>query len=241
MATTFIATTKVTRNFADYADVILSSQQSANIGAMRKTLERFPWLNIKQFRTDLAQLARSFTFFPEDDGASEWICFRDDDDVHLRIPSYVFNVPEDVVMVAWSTDCVSFIPNVMSYVHFVNYRVGAATGSYAVRRRWYNSLTDAQRVLVNFDHWNVHRYVHWSGYRYFMFSEVIGTVYLIHPVSITAGTMNFQGIDYEYIKKVRDGSIIPYVREAANLYLSLTEPDSQHKLNKEKFDEKIQG
>lgn len=184
------------------------------------------------FRKKLASIAKKFCAYPANDERSEWICFFDDDDIIVEIPDYVFQQPSDVVLVGWSTYLVSLVNQAKSYLRPINYIHGPFLGGYAIRRKWYASLTPEQKMLIATDHHNAHRYAHWSGYKYVFYPNIIGNYYLIHPISIT-GAQNGWNLDdldmsLDVCFEIQHRSVLVYLEQCLNLYRDLKERKMQN-------------
>lgn len=201
---------------------------SRDIAAFITRWDQMYNLSFLQIRGILHALASAQTFYHPDDGQSEWLFVRDDDDIHLAVPQECFDQPDDVVMVGFSTDIYSLIPPFGRSVHRVTYISGCLSNGYAIRRSYLNSLTDNQRKLILCDHSKCHAFVHFSGCRYVFYPDVVGGVYVRHPAS---ASMALQKIPPEKVPldmkliwnwaENDDASIPQFVRTVARVFAGL--------------------
>ncbi|WP_347245390.1 hypothetical protein [Thermogutta sp.] len=120
-----------------------------------------------------------------DEAKAEWIAFIDDDDwLFASVHDLIQDVPDDVMLVAWPVEIAVLTSELRREVEPVTVRRGPHSCGYAVRRRFLDKLTPEQLDLVRDDHRHVHRYVHFSGFRY-LFRELVGACYILSPASIT--------------------------------------------------------
>lgn len=176
-----------------------------------------------EIRKLLAENADRHTAYPPDDGQSEWLLVRDDDDIHLPVSEQYFDQPADVVLVGFSSELYVLLPGVRSFTYEVNYRQGPWSNGYAIRRWFFNSLTPEQRRLMLGDHAKVHAYVHFVGYRYVLYPEIICGLGLVHPASMTA-MQNFApekaAVKPDVLTRFATGKH-SFVKEAANIFCSV--------------------
>ncbi len=177
-------------------------------------------------RKSLSAISRQYTAYSEDDGHSEWLLLRDDDDIHFELPDEIWDQPPDVVMLGFSVYRYNITPRLTKELLRPNYLVGCRSNGIAVRRWYFRMLTDEQVRLLTGDHANAHRYVHFSGYRYVLYPHLISGIHLVHPTSLT---MARDGIDplQALCPKEELQLFIPdcpsFVRAVIDLFLSVRE------------------
>ena len=155
---------------------------------------RFPHCPYIDFRRLLARIAQknAAADIPRMDhwenADAEWVAPIDDDDWHLpSLCEALANVPPDFVMACWSVNVANLTAHPNIYVEPISWQLGPHSCGYAVRRSFLEGLTPRQLALIRDDHRHVHRYVDFSGNKYFFLEGVFGQ-YVWTPASISSIT-----------------------------------------------------
>lgn len=183
--------------------------QHANGSVVHKCLRYYATLGKRlmvswtDIRLRLREIANRHTAIPYDDGCSEWLAIRDDDDIHCDVPPSIFAVPDHVVMICWTVRVVSIVHNPNTYLVIPAVETGQYSNGYTVRREWFESLSPRQKQLVGKDHGHAHRYVDFAGKQYLFRPDIIGGEAVTHPASLTAAKVNNDTITLPTVEALR--------------------------------------
>ncbi len=177
-------------------------------------------------RQQLRALAAAYTAYPADDGVSEWLLIRDDDDIHFPIPEECFAIDDEEIVLlgfsVWRCDLIIFRHHLDRCWYFH----GCLSNGYALRRRFFYSLTPEQRRLILGDHINAHRYVHALGKKYLLYPHVASGINLVHPASVSSRERPYVVRDFIRNKPLVESFLkhtSEFVRRAGEILLQIHE------------------
>ncbi len=176
-------------------------------------------------RDKISLLANDMTGYPNDDGRSEWLAIRDDDDIHLRVDSSCFDVEPDIVLIGFNVQRYWLIPtpDLHLEIEICSYLRGCYSCGMVVRRSFFDQLTREQRRLLMGDHYKAHAFVHFMGYRYVLHSQTTLAISVTHPLSASAAQMLGDPLvafpDRERLQQfIRDAPL--YVQQVGEIFLN---------------------